>query len=131
MTPTVSLRAALADKKLLGNAMGGDSMFGWRTLWISAMGEELISAGERAAYTKFTTRETSPTQRVNEVTLVCGRRSGKSRTLAVIAAYVGALCDWSANLIQGETGVLLVLAQDQKVARQILNYCEAVFDQSP
>ena len=34
-------------------------------------------------------------------------------------------------LVPGETGVLLCLAQDQRVAKQILNYCEAVFDASP
>jgi hypothetical protein len=131
LKPTVSLRDALADPKLLGNAMQDDSFLAMRTLMIASMGEPLINDAERAMFTKLTHRETSPTQRVNELCIVAGRRGSKSRGLSVLAAYCAGLCDWSDVLVPGETGVLLCLAQDKKVAKQILDYTEAIFAGSP
>ena len=130
MKPTVTLRDALADPQLLGNALQGDSFFPWRTMGMAAMGEALTD-DERPIFTKLTGREHEPLQRVSELAIVAGRRAGKSRALATLAAYIAGLCDWRDVLVPGETGVLLCLAQDQRVAKQILNYCEAVFDASP
>jgi hypothetical protein len=131
MKPTISLRDALSDKKLLGCAMSDDSFLAMRTLLIASMGEELITDAERAIFTKLTKREHSPTQRVNELVIVAGRRGSKSRGLSVLAAYCAGLCDWRENLVPGETGVLLCLAQSQKIAKQILDYTEAIFAGSP
>src|ERR1035437_4686603 len=131
MKPTVTLRDALNDPQLLGNALQGDSFFPWRVLLIAAMGEPLISDDERAIFKKFTGREREPLQRVSELAIVGGRRSGKTRALATLSAYISGLCDWRDVLVPGETGVLLCLAQDQRVAKQLLGYCEADFDASP
>jgi hypothetical protein len=46
MKPTISLRDALSDKKLLGCAMSDDSFLAMRTLLIASMGEELITDAE-------------------------------------------------------------------------------------
>jgi hypothetical protein len=115
----------------LGNALQGESFFPWRVLLIAAMGEALISDDERAIFKKFTGREREPLQRVSELAIVGGRRSGKSRALATLAAYIGGLCNYKEVLVQGETGVLLCLAQSQHIAKQLLNYCEADFAASP
>ena len=130
MKPTVTLRNALSDPQLLGNALQGESFFPWRTMGMAAMGEALTDE-ERPVFKKLTGREHEPLQRVSELAIVAGRRAGKSRALATLAAYIAGLCDWRDVLVPGETGVLLSLAQDQRVAKQILNYCEAVFDASP
>jgi hypothetical protein len=130
MKPTVTLRNALSDPQLLGNALQGESFFPWRTMGMAAMGEALTDE-ERPVFKKLTGREHEPLQRVSELAIVAGRRAGKSRALATLAAYIAGLCDWRDVLVPGETGVLLCLAQDQRVAKQILNYCEAVFDASP
>jgi hypothetical protein len=131
MNPTVAIRRALSEPDLLGNALKGDSFLAMRTLLIAAMGEPLINDAERAMYTKLTRRETSPRQRVNELVIVAGRRGSKSRGLSVLATYCAGLCDWSDCLVPGETGVVLALAQDKKVAKQILDYTEAIFAGSP
>jgi hypothetical protein len=131
MKSTVTLRDALNDPQLLGHALQGESFFPWRTLLIAAMGEPLISDEERAAYTKFTGRDHEPGVRVSTLVIVGGRRSGKSRALATLSAYIGGLCDWHDVLVPGEVGVLLALAQSQQIAKQILNYCEADFAASP
>jgi hypothetical protein len=60
-----------------------------------------------------------------------GRRGGKSRAMAVLAAYIAGLCDHSDALVPGERGVLLCVALDQKVAKIILDYAQACFERSP
>jgi hypothetical protein len=125
------MRKALTDPSLLGNALAGDSFFGWRTLLIAAMGEPLVSDEERIEFTKLTGRAHEPGVRCLELVIVAGRRSGKTRALATLAAYLAGLCDYRDVLVAGETGVLLCLAQDQRVAKQLLGYCEADFAASP
>ena len=51
--------------------------------------------------------------------------------MAMLATYIGALCDHKDALAPGETGVLLCIAQDQRVAKIILEYIAAAFEQSP
>ena len=94
--PSVSIRKALADKKLLGSTLTGDSWAAWRTILIAAMGEPLTDA-ERQTFTALTGREREPLQSVEELCAVVGRRGGKSRAMATLAAYVGGLCKhhWS------------------------------------
>ena len=77
MKPTITLRKALADKKLLGGVLAGDSWLAWRTLMIAAMGERLTD-DERTTFTKLTGREREPLQRVEELEAVVGRRGGKA-----------------------------------------------------
>jgi hypothetical protein len=78
MTPLCTLRRALADPKLLGSVLSGDSWAAWRTLLIAAMGEELRD-DERVIFKRLTGREREPGERVSELTAVVGRRGGKSR----------------------------------------------------
>ena len=121
MRPTITLRRALADPNLLGDALKGDSWRPWRTLLIAANGEELTD-DERPLYTELTGREHEPLQRVDELAAVVGRRGGKSRAMSVLAAYIAGLCDHSDALAPGERGVLLCIALDQRVAKIILDY---------
>jgi hypothetical protein len=130
MKPTVTMRKALSDPKLLGNALKGESWRPWRILLVAAMGEALTDE-ERALFTELTGREHEPLQRVDEFAAVVGRRGGKSRAMAVLATYLAGLCDHSGVLVPGEKGVLLCIALDQKVAKIILDYAQACFEHSP
>lgn len=130
MRPSVTIRAALSDPHLLGGALQGDSWRPWRTLLTAAMGEALTDE-ERALFTQLTGREREPMQRVDELAAVVGRRGGKSRAMSVLAAYIAGLCDHSEALVPGERGVLLCIALDQRVAKIILDYAEALFRNSP
>ena len=128
MKPKVTLRQALADPQLLGGMLAGDSWDGWRVLLIGAMGEALTDA-ERETFAKLTGRKREPLQRIEELIAVIGRRGGKSRASAVLAAYLGGLCEHP--LVPGERGVLLCIAPDQRQAKITLEYCAAAFDASP
>jgi hypothetical protein len=129
MIPRVTLRKSLADPNLLGHALAGDSWKSWRTLLIASMGEELTE-DEREIFTQLTGREREPSQRVDQFVAVVGRRGGKSRACSTLACWIAGLCDHDA-LVPGERGVLLCVALDQRVAKIILDYCHATFEQSP
>ena len=102
MKPTISIRKALADPLLLGDVLSGESWASWRTLLTAAMGEALTD-DERATFARLTGREREPLRPVEELVAIVGRRGGKSRALATLAAYVGGLCEH--DLVRGETGV--------------------------
>jgi hypothetical protein len=44
MKPSVSIRKALADKKLLGSTLTGESWHPWRIILTASMGEALTDA---------------------------------------------------------------------------------------
>jgi hypothetical protein len=124
-----TLRQALSDDNLLGSVLSGPSWEPWRVLLIASMGEALTD-DERFLFAQLTGRDHEPNQRVEEFVAVVGRRGGKSRAISVLASYVSALCEHKA-LVPGETGIVLVIAPDQKQADIVLNYVEANFQQSP
>jgi hypothetical protein len=124
MIPQTPIRDALKDPLLLGHVIADDSWSTWRTLLIAAMGEALTD-DERIIFKQFTGREREPLQRVNELAVVAGRRGGKTRAMAVLVSYLATLCDHSDALARGETGVLLCIAQDQRVATKILDFVQA------
>ncbi len=66
-----------------------------------------------------------------EASLICGRRSGKSRLLSLIAVYLACFYDYSKFLVPGETGVLAVIAADRRQARVILRYCLGFLESIP
>jgi hypothetical protein len=130
MIPLTSLRAALEDPELLGGSMPGETFLPMRALLLAAMGEALTDA-ERQVFRELTQREREPLRRVDELVIVKGRRSGGSLAMGkVIAPYLAGLCRWP-KLVGGERGVLLVLAQDQRTADQVLGYAEDAFRASP
>jgi hypothetical protein len=130
MKPRVTLRKALSDPGLLGHVISGNSWRAWRTLLIAAMGEKL-TADERDVFRQLTGRATEPGARVAELEIVAGRRGGKTRALATTGSYIAGLCDHRDVLAPGETGVLLCLAQDQRIAKKILDFVEEDFANSP
>jgi hypothetical protein len=97
-------------------------------LLIAAMGEALTDT-ERATFTQLTGRDREPLRRVEEAAFVVGRRGGKSKAVATLAAYLAGLCDH--RLVRGERGVCLCVAPDQRQAQITLDYCEAALTGSP
>jgi hypothetical protein len=69
--------------------------------------------------------------RVNELVAGVGRRGGKSKSMATLATYIAGLCEHSDALVPGEKGILLCVALDQRVAKIVLDYCQAAFERSP
>jgi hypothetical protein len=129
MKPRVTLRRALSDKQLLGDALQGDSWAPWKVLLLTSLGEPL-SDDERQIFQQLTNREHQPDCMVEEFVGVIGRRGGKSRAISVLATYIAGLAKHP-SLVRGERGVLLIIAPDQRQADVVLDYVTANFEASP
>jgi hypothetical protein len=57
-----------------------------------------------------------------EVTLVIGRRGGKSLMMALIAAYLACFFDWRPFLTIGERASIMIIAADRRQATVIFKY---------
>jgi hypothetical protein len=128
MKPRTSLRKSLNDPRLLGKAIPGDSWAGWRSLLIAAMGEPL-EPDELEHFRRLTGRHEPPTERVDEIWAVIGRRGGKSSAIAVLAAYIASLT--KVELSPGEVGTVLCLSPSKDQSAIVLGYLEGVLQQSP
>ena len=129
MIPRVTLRKALADKKLLGGILKGISWASWRILLMAAIGEPLHD-DEREVFKQLTLRDREPGKRVDELVCCIGRRGGKSRAISVLATYIAGLCSHP-NLVPGETGIVLIVSADKRQAAVCLDYITANFTESP
>src|ERR1700683_87353 len=84
-----------------------------------------------AVYQRCTGRTEWPTAPASEGWLVCGRRSGKSFTLALIAVYLACFRDWRGHLAPGERATIMVIATDRKQARVIFRFIGALLGKVP
>ncbi len=60
-----------------------------------------------AIFEACTARTVATLGTITEVWLICGRRSGKSFVLALIAVYVATFINWRHKLTPGEAGVVV------------------------
>jgi len=125
----VTMREALADPAYFGEAFAGESLATWRALLIAAMGEELTDA-ERELFEAVTGREREPLEPVAEFWGVIGRRGGKTRSMAVLTAYLAACCDHRAVLGPGERGKVPLLAASTLQADQAFSFVAGIFETS-
>src|SRR5262245_9993249 len=125
MIPQTTLRNALLDPNLLD--LGAPSWAAWRPLLLAIMGEKL-EPDELEIFRRFTGRSTSPERRVDEAWLVVGRRGGKTRAMAALATYIGALCSHHHHLAKGQRGYVLIVAPDLKQAGELIGYCRGIFE---
>ena len=84
-----------------------------------------------AIFRHCTGRDLPPTGGSNEAWLICGRRAGKSITLALIAVYLTCFKDGSGHLSPGERGSVMILATDRRQARVIYRYVRALLVNVP
>jgi hypothetical protein len=88
-----------------------------------------LEAGDVEVFRECTGRSDIPTAGFFEAWLICGRRSGKSFILALIAVFLAVFRDWSQFLIPGERGVIKIIATDRRQARVIHRYCRALLQE--
>ena len=105
----ITMREALQSDGYFGRLLAGDSWAAWRALLIAIVGEELTD-DERAVFNSLTGREREPLEPVEEFWAVIGRRGGKTRSMAVLAAYIAGCVDHRDTLAPGERGALPILA---------------------
>jgi hypothetical protein len=126
----VSMREALASDGYFGRLLAGDSWAAWRVLLIAIVGEELTE-DERVTFKALTGRNSEPLEPVEEFWAVIGRRGGKTRATAVLAAYLAACCDHRNILAPGERGAIPLLAASVQQAASAFAFVEGVFAVAP
>jgi hypothetical protein len=97
----------------------------WRA-FLDALNGIPLSEDQLELYQQCTGRREVPEGGFTEAWLICGRRSGKSFILAVIAVYLAIFKDWRPYLSPGETGTIKIIATDRKQAGVIYRYCRAL-----
>jgi hypothetical protein len=101
----------------------------WLAFLKAMFGLEMSDA-ERAIYTQCTGRTDLPDEGFDEAWLCVGRRGGKSLVLALIAAFLAGVVDWSEYLVGGERGTIVIIAADRRQARVIYRYILALLKET-
>jgi hypothetical protein len=102
----------------------------WRAFLAALFGLPLDDAS-LSIYRECTGRAELPTASAREVWAVVGRRGGKSRVMATVAAWLSAFLDWRPYLAPGERAAILLIAADRKQARVVLRYLRSLLVQHP
>lgn len=130
MKKLVTVREALEDDAWLGGMLGGDSFAVMRTLLLAAMGEPLTEA-ELVLFTEATHRTEAPTQPVEEMWIVAARRSGKTRAIATLVAYLAGCIDYRSCPRSWRARRIASAGTSTTQADTALNFVKGVFRDVP
>ena len=83
---------------------------------------------QRALYTRFTGRTGIPANPFRQICMICGRRSGKSFLMALIAVYLALFRSYNKYLARGEVATIMVIAADRDKARTIMRYIAGILE---
>ena len=129
MTPRVlTFTDAMHDPNLLGHAF--PDLATWRPhLTIGrATFAEPPQPGDIELFAQLTGRDSWPTVPARNLTMITGRRSGKTRKAAALGVYLAIRQDYGSVLAPGERAVVACLAADRDQAQVLLSYVRAHFD---
>ncbi|WP_372783477.1 hypothetical protein [Phenylobacterium sp.] len=129
--PREDIATAIRDPHLLGAALG--DLAPWST-WLVVLQAAFalgLNRTERRLFAKVAGERRPPARRVAELWAVIGRRAGKTRTAAAIAAFIAGFVDHSGHLAPGEVGVVAVIAASKQQAASVLNYVLGFLEASP
>jgi hypothetical protein len=126
----VNILAALDDPDLFAPHFRGDT---WQAWWafLAALFGLPMDADTLALYRHHTGRAEPPAQAFAEAALICGRRGGKSRVLALIAVFLATMQDVTPHLAPGERATIAVIAADRKQARSIFRFAMGLLTETP
>jgi hypothetical protein len=102
----------------------------WRA-FLAALFRLPLEGDALATYQECTGRTAAPEVQPREAWAICGRRAGKTRIMATVAAWLSCFVDWRPSLAPGEKATVMVLAADRKQARVAMRYLRALIVQHP
>lgn len=126
----MDILTAMHHDELFGPWFRGASWRAWEA-YLAALFGLPMSDEQLATYKECTGRTTAPTEPFSEAWLVCGRRAGKSRILALIAVYLSCFRRWTDHLAPGERGTVMIIAADRRQARTIKRYIMGMLENVP
>lgn len=116
-----SLLEFMEDPELFGSSFKGASWDRWKVL-LSALQAEPLTETQQEIYRQHTGRSDVATVPYREAALICGRRAGKSRIVALIATWLACCKDYSPYLAPGEVATIAIIASDRRQGRAIYRY---------
>ena len=125
-----NILAALDDPELFGPLFSSRTWARWR-VFLAALFGLGVTGGDLAIYQHHTGRTEAPSEACREAALICGRRGGKSRVLALIAVFLAAFRDYTGLVAPGEVPTIAIIAADRKQARVILGYAVGLLRSVP
>jgi hypothetical protein len=118
----MNILRAMDDPAVFGPWFRGkDSWGAWR-VFLAGLFALPLEGEDLETFIRCTGRATLPEAPASEGWLVCGRRSGKSFMLSLIAVYLACFRDWRGHLAPGERATVMVVAADRRQARTIMRY---------
>jgi hypothetical protein len=128
----VTILQAIRDKHLFRPFLGDnlDSWQPWATALRALYGLGVKSPAGKALVQQCTGRSCDelPTGGFSSALFLVGRRSGKSRVSAVIAAFEALLGGHEQRLAPGETGIVPIISPSKFQSTIVWNYLSAIFD---
>ena len=125
MKPTLTIIDAISDANIIGDTISNAQEAALRALYGLPIEGDHLTLAQKMAGSAW-----QPGDEVREAAFICGRRSGKSDKLAAnVAIYEAFFRDH--DLSPGETGVVLLLAQNMRQAKVVKGYIEGKINKSP
>jgi Terminase large subunit, T4likevirus-type, N-terminal len=103
----------------------------WLTLVLPVLFGLPIDAEKLPLFQRCTGRTQLFQGPVTEAWFLCGRRSGKSRFLALIAVCIALFRDYRQYIAPGERPLVMILACDKDQAQTIFGYARALILETP
>ena len=131
MSMDLNILQAIDDPAIFGPAFRTpDTWKAWRAFLLALFALPMDDE-QLVIYRECTSRAEPPADPVNEGWLICGRRSGKSFTLALIAVFLSCFRDWRPFLGPGECATVMIIAADRRQARTIVRYVKGLLKSVP
>src|SRR6266404_2681432 len=107
-----------------------ESWRAWR-VFIKALFSLEMDDEELSLYQQCTGRTDPPNAAFAIAYLICGRRAGKTFTLALICIFLACFRSYEEFLAPGERGTIMLIASDRRQARSCLRYMSALLKEVP
>lgn len=127
---SMSVLQAMRDPDLFGAEFNSPSWTAWEAFLAALLGEEMTDEQKTLCHL-HTGRTDLPLEAFRRAALICGRRAGKSRVLALLGTCLATLKDYRPYLSAGEVATVGVIAADRKQARTIFRYVRGLISLVP
>ena len=125
----MNILEAIRDDNLFAPFLGDLRTWGnWLTALRALYGLPVVGENQRKLVLECTGRTKLRRRGFDVALFLTGRRSGKSRTAAVVGAFESVLAGRERNLAKGERGIVLVTSPTRSQSRIVRDYCRAIFD---
>jgi hypothetical protein len=131
MMRTITLLDAINDKNLFQAWFRDRATWSSWFVFLRALFGLPLASHELPLFRQCTGRDAPPTITAKEGWLICGRRSGKSFMLALVAVYLGCFFNYRKYLQAGERGTIMIIACDRRQARTTFRYIQSLLRAVP